>query len=174
MNALGLDGGFANLGFGVADYRAREVLHAGVIRTKKSDKKQHVFSSDDLYRRTEEIAGELIHIVSTYEVRIVTMESFSYPRSSMTAAQLGMSFGVVATITRMLGLPVAFLSPKQLKLNTAGSASASKQEVARAVIDHFGTDWAPDGVPEGKLEHMCDALASIIGAQNSPIMRALR
>lgn len=173
MIVLGVDPGFANFGFGVADMKTRTVLEAHVIRTEASAKKQNVFAADDTFRRTEEIARVLVRVISAHGVQALASESISYPRNASVSAKIAMSWGVLAALAVLVDLPMAFASPQQIKINVAGSKSASKQEIATKVYDFFGDDWAPV-LPKDKYEHVCDALAAIIATENAPVMRALR
>lgn len=171
--ALGIDPGFANFGWGIVDIRKRKVAEGGTLETIKSDKKQGVFASDDSFRRTQEIARFLYGKSKKYQLRVVTAESISYPRNASTSAKIAMSWGVVAALTEWLEIPAVFTSPKQLRLNLCHDKNAEKSDLAAAVIQAYGTDWAPE-MAHGKLEHMCDALATVLAAEASPVMRALR
>lgn len=171
--ALGIDPGFANFGWGIVDLRKRRVAEAGTLETIKSTTKQGVYASDDTFRRTEEIARFLLGKAKKYELRVLTAESISYPRNASVAAKIAMSWGVVATLTAHLNIPAVFTTPKQLRLNLCNDKNATKEDLAECVIEAYGTDWAPE-MAHGKLEHMCDALATVIAAEASPVMRAIR
>ncbi len=188
---LGLDGGLANVGYAfgsVTTYGGLIVHRAGVIKTKKSDKKSGVRASDDNLRRAREICAQLFghcameHRGNRYgltatpgshrsiAVHLVCAETMSYPRSASVAAKMSLFWGVLAAMT--MDVPVAQSSPQAIKKSVCGKANASKLDVERAAKDWCGYEY--DG-NKGDREHVYDAIAAIHAAKNSDIaLAALR
>lgn len=184
---LGIDPGFASLGFAVLRLEAAgpEVVTLGVVRTKKSDKKQRVLAADDNIRRCREIARPLDSLMtfgtSGYvpralrdpgddrAVRLVCAEKMSFPRNASAAAKMAMSWGMIVANLEHYGLPLLQASPQDVKRRVTGSASASKEEVQAALKKRFGRGLGRmvKALPEGEHEHAFDALASAVACLDS-------
>ena len=178
MNVIGLDPGFASLGWGVVELTPRVVLiNAGCIRTKKSQRK--VLATDDNVRRIRELYRVLDPVFTQYEPRAIATESMSWPRSSSVCAKLGMSWGLSIAIAERYDLPLVSVSPMDLKTALTGDGTASKAEVRAAVLATPGfhrlaglLDKAK--FPPSQYEHPTDAVAAVLATQTTDIMRTIR
>ena len=147
MNALviGLDLGFSSLGYGVValaplpkqDQRVEDI---GVFHTSKSDAKQSLYATEDNLRRARDIASFLHTLIQKHQdqnnrVIATCVEAMSWPRNAGVTAKLGIGWGVFAAVSSFHALPVLQASPQQIKLATARSKSASKEDVQRAVLE---------------------------------------
>jgi len=189
---LGLDPGFASLGYAVlALGQGGEpdlVLRLGVIRTKKTDVKQRVLSADDNIRRARELARSLDNLfqigvpdaIAPNEleprVRLVAAEKMSFPRNSMAAAKMAISWGIiVANLTRR-GQALLQATPQEIKRRVTGKATASKEEVQSAMVRRYGRGLGRmvAKLPRGEHEHAFDALAAIVACLDSEEGRLVR
>lgn len=173
-HVVGIDPGFAACGLAVIELGSgrEHVERLDVVRTKKSDRKRGIMVSDDEARRTMEIARRIHEIVDEHVVAICA-EAFSSPRSSRTARQLGMTWGVLGAVSVVSGVPILSVSPKEIKQRLCGRASASKKDVQAALVKRYGELDLPD--PPSVHEHACDALAAIVACLDAPaIMMARR
>jgi Holliday junction resolvasome RuvABC endonuclease subunit len=206
---LGIDPGFASLGFAVvelgestsAPYGAGLITHAdmvvqiGVLRTKKSAKKQRVLSADDNIRRGRELAlpirglfdcGSMMPVkggqgisalfAANDKIRLVCAEKMSFPRSSSAAAKVAMAWGMIISNLELRGLPLVQATPQEVKARTVGKATASKEEVQAAMIRRFGKGLLRmlKTVPPSEHEHAFDALASVVACLDSEEGRMVR
>jgi len=175
---LGLDPGFANLGWCVAELHPEggpRALSVGVFCTEKAAKKANLYASHDDIRRSREIAGALAEIINGFSISALCAESMSFPRSSSVAAKMALSWGVIAAHADRFRLPIVALSPQSIKLAVARNKAASKDDVAKGVRGRMsGIDIELRHVIPSKREHPFDAAASIIAAQDSDVIRSMQ
>jgi len=175
---VGLDPGFACLGYAVADVKSDkiEVMGLGVLRTERSDKKRKVLASDDNLRRCKELV-RLVLPLSEGAVAFCA-ESMSFPRSSSVAAKMAMCWGMMATLSEIREIPILQVSPKELKRKVCGNASASKIEVGEALDKRFdrsfGQELLAKGVTRSFHEHAYDALGTIVASLDGEFLQLLR
>lgn len=187
VSILGLDTGLAHFGYAAISFRVGDPSPSlgitpdgdpvfGVTLTDKSDKKRQVASTDDNIRRCRELVPPLLRLLqdscSHLNVRALAVESMSYPRNSAVVAQIGLAFGVVATLSEIFNLPIVQLSPKEIKKRLCRNGSASKAEVEKAVVGLYpGTVGL---VAPGVKEHPYDALAVAHASLDTDIIRMVR
>lgn len=177
LRVLGLDPGFANLGWCVVELypegKAR-ALSAGVFRTQKEAKKLNVYASHDDIRRSREIARALAELIDGFNVSAICAESMSFPRNSSAAAKIALSWGVITAHADLHALPIVALSPQAIKLAVARNKAASKEDVAKGVRAQMaGIAVELKHVPASKQEHPYDAAASVLAARDSDVIRSL-
>ncbi len=178
MNVLGVDPGFANFGWCVAEVLSNgkiRPIDAGVIVTEKTAKKLKVLSPDDEFRRSRELYLGLRDIVCRREVRMVSAEGMSSPRNAATVRMLGYAWGVIASICEHYCLPLAQVNPKQLKKKICGRMSVTDLELHNAVRKLY-----PEIQPilnkttiMSKQEHGYDALSAIEACRDGELFRTL-
>lgn len=173
---LGLDPGFANTGYAVVRIApTSKVEAAGVLVTKKSDKKKKILSTDDNFSRAKAISLFLSNLLDTWDIALVCAESMSFPPSASAAAKMAMCWGVVACLAQTRGIPVFQASPQEVKVAVHGSKSASKEEVEASVIKKgFDISDLLKGTARSLHEHAYDATAVVLTAQDSDLVRILR
>lgn len=188
---LGIDPGFASLGYAVLNLTPEgpEVASLGVVRTKKSDKKQRVLAADDNIRRLRELyrpidslvrdgilpgqpargRGKQVVFGPPTNVKLLCAEKMSFPRNASAAAKMAMSWGLIVASLERWGLPLLQASPQDIKRRVTGDASASKEDVQNALKKRFGRGLARmvSSLPEGEHEHAFDALASAVACLDS-------
>lgn len=195
----GVDPGFAKFGLCVADighfvndpaespasWLQPRAFH--LISTEKSDKKQNTSSTDDNFRRAQELAAFLEKIPRP---QLICAESMSFSPGASAAAKLAMAWGVFAGFAQRYQLPVLQVGPAEIKraLNVKAAPRPPKGEkrkrsdtdkvaVAQALNGIYG---APKlfhlltGLPNDLLEHPLDGLAAIIACANTSGVRLLR
>lgn len=177
IKILGLDPGFASVGWAVVelDGNVERLIGLGVLRTKKSARKQNVLAAADNFRRARELGRELGRLVHEHRIDVVCAEAMSFPRSSSVAAKMAMCWGVLAQLCEALALPLVQASPKDIKRAVSGSAAASKDDVQAALSLRF-----PDavglvaGLPSGLHEHAFDAGGAVVACLSSDVVIAAR
>lgn len=178
---LGLDPGFANIGWGVVELHPTNpaedaILSCGVFRTEKSDKKRQVAASDDNLRRGREITAELQKLIELHNVSAICAESMSFPRNASAAAKVAMCWGVVAALVHQKRLPLSQSSPQEIKRLLCGKKDASKEDVAAAVRKRYPAigPMVEEVIPSAR-EHAFDAVAAILASlETSDVVRVLR
>lgn len=180
---LGLDPGFANLGYATVALSADGTLqpsNLGVFETDKSTVKRNVLASDDNVRRAREISRFLRDLMTDGPlgpVRAICAETMSFPRSSSVAAKMAMCWGVVASLSEELDIPILQATPQGLKLAVCNNKSASKEDIAKALEKRFGKKLMTDLLKEttaSKQEHPFDALGAVVACSDSEVLRLAR
>lgn len=184
---LGVDPGFKNVGWGAIGRQGGRLVPVGfgVIRTEKSSAKREVRAADDNLRRAREIAHGLFLLMSAirgggdlWTPKVFCVESMSFPRNASSAAKVAMTWGVLATISEMLKMPLIQASPQEVRRALLGfvGKKASKEEVRDAVlkklpalVEHPG--WKE--LPSSLHEHVYDSFAVALACQDSEVVRML-
>lgn len=176
---LGLDPGFASFGWALVEVsRAADgapvalPFTCGVIRTAKATAKEHIFAAEDVVQRATQIYKALGQIMNHADV--VSAESLSYPRSASVSAQMGVAWGVVASLVAERNLPLVQLGPQAAKKALTGLKSASKAEV-QAAVELKLPAAAPmlEEILASKREHAADAFGLALCALDSESVRAM-
>jgi Holliday junction resolvasome RuvABC endonuclease subunit len=153
-------------------------LELGLIRTEKSAKKRSVRAADDNTRRAQEIVRELQKLFVRYQIKAICAESMSFPRNASVAAKMALSWGVLATLSVVHGVPILQASPKEVKVALTGNGSASKLEVQRALDARFDRRFSEEmqerGLSRTTHEHPYDALAAVVACESESVMTLLR
>ena len=178
MLVLGIDPGFASVGWGLVELNddTEKLLALGVITTTKSTKKQNVLATDDNVRRMREIHTELKAIADIVnglnkKIHVITIESQSWPRNASAAAKVAMAWGVIVSFACERNIALVQASPMQIKVALTGIKTASKEQVLDALRKHPGMESVDRHLSKirtkGKHEHPVDAVASVIACLTS-------
>lgn len=175
--ALGIDPGFASLGYAVVELgRASDrVSTMGVFETKKENNKRKVLAADDNLRRCNEMVVFLDGLIRSRNVVCLCVESMSFPRNAAAAAKVAMCWGILASLATLRGLAISQASPQMLKKNLCGKRDASKEDVQAALTKEF--PYLPtlvSSLAKSKHEHAFDALGAIVGVRDSDVLRLVR
>ncbi len=174
---LGIDPGFASIGWAVVELGAdgEHLKTLGVIRTKKSNRKQNTLAAADNFRRAREIGRALGGLLLEHRIEVVCAEAMSFPRSSSVAAKMAMCWGVLAQLCEVLRIPMVQASPQQIKKAVTGRSSASKDDVGDALSLRFSDAVGLVGnLPGGLHEHAFDAVGAVVACLDSDVVHASR
>jgi Holliday junction resolvasome RuvABC endonuclease subunit len=186
MRILGLDPGFANLGWCVAIYEPgppgpREglsVTDMGCIETKKDPRK--VLVSYDNVRRAQAITRQLRGIIwelSSDEepVRLVdaiAIEAMSFPPNASSAAKMSLCWGVISAVSHLWQMPMIQVSPQDIKEAVTGSRKASKALIETTLSERYPeVSKLLEDTPASRREHPYDALGAIVASLGSEVMK---
>lgn len=177
---LGLDTGFANLGWAVTllSKERLSLIELGHFSTSKDTKRirKGLRSTDDDFERAVQIAARLEALVVKYpDLGLLCVEQMSWVRNASAMAKIGMTFGVTASIVKRRELPRMAFSPQEIKMATTGNKKAEKADVEAALNVRFPNAkvWA-DKLAKGVREHPYDALGAIVAGWDTDTMRLLR
>lgn len=122
MIILGIDPGYAIVGFGVIEYKANKfrVLDYGAITTSKDD---------DLNDRLLQIYNHLCTILDTYKPDALSIEKLFFNTNATTAIGVAEARGVCLLACKQRGLDIAEYTPLQVKQAVTGYGKAIKQQV---------------------------------------------
>jgi Holliday junction resolvasome RuvABC endonuclease subunit len=177
IRILGLDPGFANLGWAKVEYTPSAaqpivVIGMGLVETAKSDKKKKIRDTDDSFARSQEIVRSLDPMFAWADA--VAAEEMSSPRNSRTVKLLGMAWGVVATLAEIYEHPLVQIPVMTLKKEVANDKTATKDEIIEAVNQILGEDLAEThlaSLATSKHEHPYDGLAAILCSLKTDVIR---
>lgn len=172
---LGIDPGFANLGFAVYDIAKEQLLEAGIITTEKSGRRQEILASSDDMARTRLLLEGLWGFTERYTIACIAYEATSLPRNASVSCKLGRAFAVIGAVAHVARCATVEFSPQDLKKRVSGSKLSSKEEVEAAVLEKpgFSKLWGLATVNAGRREHISDAAAAAWCALDSAPVRAV-
>ena len=173
-----LDPAFRNFGWAVMTLGPVEdfICDVGVITTKKADKKQRLYVSDDNHTCSTHIAQQLQSIVATYCPIFICAEAQQGSKSSKAIQMQGMAWGILSAVAAVNRVPVLQAQPQQVKKALTQRNDASKEEIEAVVCKHY-TDLAERVKiikPKSLHEHIYDACAVGIACLNSTEIQTAR
>ncbi len=149
MIILGIDPGYAIVGYGVIDYRSNhfKVIDYGAILTD---------AKTPFNLRLEKIYDELSEIIEKHKPEAMSLEKLFYNNNAKTVIDVSQARGVIMLAAQKKGLKVFEYTPLQVKQSVVGYGRAEKkqvQEMTRRIL-------ALEKVP--KPDDTADALAMAI------------
>ena len=109
MRIIGVDPGFATIGWAVVDFEGRnikEVVEYGVIETSKDL---------DLSTRLSEIYSDLCEILEEFKPEVSGVEFLIFCNNAKTAIKVGEARGVILLALKNFGVQMHEFSPLQVK-----------------------------------------------------------
>jgi len=154
MRILGIDPGFAIMGYGVIDYFKNkiEVLEYGVIRTE---------ANTEFNKRLLRNYQGINEIISIYKPDHVSMEQLFYNTNQKTVINVCQARGVAVLAVAQKDLPFFEYTPLQIKQALCGYGRADKNQVQQMVRVLANLKDIP------KPDDAADALAVAICHANS-------
>ncbi|MFA6198208.1 MAG: crossover junction endodeoxyribonuclease RuvC [Patescibacteria group bacterium] len=156
MIILGLDPGFARLGYGVVKKTGNTIqFHAaGVITTT---------TRETFPQRLITIRQELRQLIKKFRPDQVGIERLYFFKNVTTAFGVGQAIGVITLTLAEAKLPTTELTPLQIKSILTGYGQASKPQVQKALRLIFRLNRAPkpDDAADGLACAYCAALGSM-------------
>lgn len=153
---LGIDPGTAICGFGVvhcgSDRRAA-LVECGVIRTT---------ARDPLPARLLVLAEAISDLLERHRPDVLALENVFHGRNARSALVLGHARGVVMVAAARVGVPVAEISPAEVKRAVTGTGAASKDQVGAMVARLLRLAAAPS--PADAADGVAIALTQLLRA----------
>lgn len=155
MIILGIDPGYAIIGFGIIDSsKNNEVIDYGVITTPKED---------SIAVRLETIENALTFIMKKYKPDVVAVEELFFFKNQKTVIPVAEARGVIIVTCRKFCKNIFEYTPLQIKQALTGQGRAEKQQVQYMVKTILGLQSIP------KPDDAADALAvALCHSQTSP------
>jgi len=153
---LGVDPGYAILGWGIIEYRAsrHRLIDYGTVETDK-DMPQP--------QRLKEIFNGLGEIIKTYRPDVCAVEELYFNSNQKTAIKVGEARGAAILACAQAGLPVYEYTPLQIKQALTGYGRADKHQIQEMVRQILGMERAP------RPDDAADAVAAAICHANSSV-----
>ncbi len=155
MIILGIDPGYAIIGYGIIDTEKKDmVIDYGAITTPKED---------SLPIRLEAIDASLKFLFDKYKPEVVAIEELFYFKNQKTIIQVAQARGVIVLACQKYCGNIYEYTPLQIKQALTGQGRAEKAQVQYMVKAILGLNTIP------KPDDAADALAvAICHSQTSP------
>lgn len=149
MRILGIDPGYAILGYGIVDMKGNhfKAVEYGAVTT---DAKM------DMPDRLKVLYNSLMEIIVRYEPDAASVEELFFNTNAKTAILVGQARGVAVLACANSGLEIAEYTPLQIKQALVGYGRAEKQQVQLMVKTLLNLKAVP------KPDDTADALAAAI------------
>ncbi len=143
MKILGIDPGFATLGWAVVD-RSLRVIECGVIETEPGRA---------IDERLLEIHSQIAGIINKHKPDCVAIERLFFAKNTKTALDVSKCIGVILLTTRLAGLSYNEYTPLQVKTALTGYGRATKDQIQKMVVRLYRLKEIP------RPDDVADALA---------------
>ena len=122
MRILGIDPGYAIVGWGVVDYQNTRfsVVDYGAVLTD---------AGTPFNLRLEQIYDETLSIMQRYRPQSMAIEKLFYNTNAKTVIDVGQARGVLVLAAQKCGLHIAEYTPLQVKQSVVGYGRAEKKQV---------------------------------------------
>ena len=122
MMILGIDPGYATVGYGVLRYENNRFFHVrhGAITTP---------AGVSLHLRLKEIYEDMLTLLDTFRPDAVAVEELFFNTNITTGIQVGHARGVILLACAQRGIQPAEYTPAQVKQAVVGYGKAEKKQV---------------------------------------------
>lgn len=149
MRILGIDPGYAIVGYGVVDYSLNRfsVVGYGAVTTKAGTR----FS-----RRLQDIYDDITTLIEKYKPECLSIERLYFNTNTTTAIDVAQARGVILLAAEKCGVGIFEYTPLQVKQSVTGYGKAEKHQVMEMVKSLLNLKAVP------KPDDTADALALAI------------
>ena len=149
MIVLGIDPGFAIVGYGVIEYKNSKfrVIEYGSITTK---------AGEPLPARLKKVSEDLKSVISKYTIDVASVESLFFNTNTKTAINVAQARGVILCALEECNIEISEYTPLQVKQALVGYGRADKIQMKDMVKRFLKLEKMP------KLDDTTDALALAI------------
>ena len=149
MRILGIDPGYAIVGFGVLDYDKVMFtpVEYGAIFTE---------AHTDFNGRLKNIFNDMQYIIERYKPDCMAVEKLYFTTNQKTAIDVAQARGITVLSAAMRNIPVSEYTPLQVKQSVVGYGKAEKKQVMEMTKQLLGLAQIP------KPDDAADALAIAI------------
>lgn len=149
MRILGIDPGYAILGYGVIEMKGNrfKVIDYGAVTT---DAKM------EMPDRLKVLYNSLMELIARYEPEVASIEELFFNTNAKTAILVGQARGVAVLACANSGLEIAEYTPLQIKQALVGNGRAEKKQVQFMVKTLLNLKEVP------KPDDTADALAAAV------------
>lgn len=146
MRILGIDPGYAIVGYGVVEYdnfRFKTVGY-GAVTTN---------AGTHFCERLEIIYNDLITVIEKYRPECMSIEKLYFNTNTTTAIDVAQARGCILLAAQKSGIPVFEYTPLQVKQSITGYGKAEKRQVMEMIKSFLSLEKIP------KPDDTADALA---------------
>ena len=122
MIILGVDPGYAIVGWGVIEYRANKhrPVAFGAITTE---------AHTDFNARLQQIYDDTVAVIQRSKPDVLSIEKLYFNTNTTTAIQVAQARGVILLAAQQAGIPIYEYTPLQVKTAVTGYGKALKPQV---------------------------------------------
>lgn len=122
MRILGVDPGYAIIGWGVVDYERGRYLPCdfGAVTTK---------AGTPFGERLQQIFDGVTAVIETHHPEVLAIEKLYFQNNQKTAIEVAEARGVILLAAQQAGIPVFEYTPLQVKSAVTGYGQAQKPQV---------------------------------------------
>lgn len=149
MRILGIDPGYAIMGYGVIDSMggSLKAIDYGVVETT---------ADEPLPERLEKLYAGVRQLIDMYHPDCAVFEELFFYRNTTTAIAVGSGRGVALLAAQQRGIPLYEYTPMQIKLSVTGNGHADKTQVQHMIKSLLCLKSIP------KPDDAADALAAAV------------
>lgn len=149
MRILGIDPGYAIVGYGVVDYAKNRfaTVGYGAVTTK---------AKTPFETRLADIYNDMLSIIDKYNPDELAIEKLYFNTNTTTAIDVAQARGVIVLAAHQKGLKISEYTPLQVKQAVTGYGRAEKHQVMEMIKSILSLKAAP------KPDDTADALALAI------------
>ncbi|MBO5020688.1 MAG: crossover junction endodeoxyribonuclease RuvC [Clostridia bacterium] len=149
MRILGIDPGYAIVGYGIVDFNSCHFTVAGfgAITTK---------AGEEFPKRLKSIYDDMLYVIDKYKPEALSIERLYFNTNTTTAIDVAQARGVIVLAAQTCGIPIFEYTPLQVKQSVTGYGKAEKHQVMEMVKNLLGLASVP------KPDDTADALALAI------------
>ncbi len=149
LRILGIDPGYAIVGFGVVEYDGYSFvpIHFGAITTQ---------AGTDFFLRLKTIYDDMNTVLNTFRPDSVAIEKLFFNTNQKTGIDVAQARGVTVLAAVNMGIPIFEYTPLQVKQSVVGYGRAEKNQVMEMTRKILGLAEVP------KPDDTADALAIAI------------
>lgn len=154
MRILGIDPGFAIVGYGVIEYTGNKfkVIDYGAITTQ---------AGEDIFDRLKKIHDDLNVIIDRFKPDVMAIEELFFNSNQKTAINVAQARGVLVLAALNAGVKIFEYTPLQVKQAVTGYGRADKNQVQQMIKLLLALDKVP------KPDDTADALAIAVCCAHS-------
>ncbi len=149
MRILGLDPGYATIGYGIIDYdnfRFKTIAYGAIVTEAEKP----------FYDRLSDIYDDMNTIIQNYKPDCMSIEKLYFNTNTTTAINVAQARGVVTLAANKQNVKIFEYTPLQVKQSITGYGRAEKHQVMEMVKSILGLSAVP------KPDDTADALALAI------------
>ena len=149
MRIIGIDPGFAIVGYGIVDYDGYnfKTVSYGAITTE---------AGTPFPTRLKIIFDDMQTLLNRYKPDAISIEKLYFNTNTTTAIEVAEARGVIVLAAKLCGVNIAEYTPLQVKQSITGYGKAEKHQVIEMVKTFLSLKAAP------KPDDTADALALAI------------
>jgi len=157
MTILGIDPGYATVGFGIieGDRGRQKLIQYGAIRTP---------AGGAFAPRLKQIFDDTCLLIEQFSPDAIAIEELFFNKNEKTAMQVSHARGVLLLAGESMRVPLFEYTPLQVKQAVTGYGRAEKQQMMEMVRRHLGLNQVPK--PDDAADALAVALCHLRSATN--------